>query len=96
MGQFIFKASLVHLEGKMGQLENQRSNLGLNWAKFRLMQAELRLKWFNLRVMPNNLMLIWANLKVKQANLMVIMCQLKRPHQLEANMRLKEANWKLK
>ena len=58
MGQFNFEASLVHLEGKMGQLEMQRTNLGLNWAKFRLMQAELRL--------------IWANLKVKQATLMII------------------------
>ena len=42
----------------MGQLEIRRTNLGLNWAKFRLMQAELRLKWVNLRVIPNNLMLI--------------------------------------
>ena len=53
--------------------------MGLNWAKFRLMQAELRLKWVNLRVIPNNLILIWANLKVKQANLMVI-CANSRDH----------------
>ena len=69
---FDFEASQVHLKGKMGQLETQRTNMGLNWTKFRLMQAELRLKWVNLRVILNNLMLIWANLKVKQANLMVI------------------------
>ena len=49
----------------MGRLETQRTNLGLNWAKFRLMQAVLRLKWVNLRVIPNNLMLIWATLKLK-------------------------------
>ena len=42
----------------MGQPETQRTDLGLNWAKFRLMQAELRL--------------IWANLKIKQATLMII------------------------
>ena len=72
MGEFDFEFSLVHLRGKMGQLETQRTHLGLNQAKFRLIQAELRLKWFNLRVMPNNLMLIRASLKVKQAIFMVI------------------------
>ena len=85
----------------MGQHETQRTIFELNWTKFRLMQAELRLKWVNLRVILNNLMLIWAKLKVKQANLIVIisqcdMGQLKEPHQLEAKIRLKEANWRLK
>ena len=69
---FDFGALLVHLEAKMGRLETQRTDLGLHWAIFRLIQAYLRLKWVNLGVIPNNLMLIWANLKLKQANLKII------------------------
>ena len=56
----------------MGQLETQKTDLGQNWAKFRLIKADLRLKWVNLRVIPNNSMLIRANLKLKQANEKVI------------------------
>ena len=69
---FDFGALLVHLEPKMARLETQRTDLGLHWAIFRLIQAYLRLKWVNLGVIPNNLMLIWANLKLKQANLKII------------------------
>ena len=47
---FDFGALLVHLEAKMGRLETQRTDLGLNWAKFRLMQADLRLRRVNFRV----------------------------------------------
>ena len=48
----------LHLKAKMGQLETQRTDLELNWAKFRHIPAGLRLKWVNMRVIPNNLMLI--------------------------------------
>ena len=58
MGEYDFEASLNQLKAKMGQLETQKTDLGLNWAKFRLIQADLKLKWVNLRVIPNNSMLI--------------------------------------
>ena len=50
MGKYDSEASLVHLKANVGQLETQRTDLGLNWAKFRLMQADLRLKRVNFRV----------------------------------------------
>ena len=54
MGKYDSEASLVHLKANVGQLETQRTDLGLNWAKFRLMQADLRLTWVNLRVKQLN------------------------------------------
>ena len=65
---FMFKwANMVlRLHQSTSKLKRADSkDLGLYWAKFKLIQA-------NLRVIPNNSTRIRANLKLKQANLKVI------------------------